>query len=164
MRTSVHDWFLLLRKFLAATQYGQMAVVCQGGYSTGRRILAEIAASGLKFAFHSWGTALEVVAAAHLGVCWPETVTEWLEYPCYSTPSRAGMSPFPLASEILKAPLAVEMGDLIVPRKPGLGVEVDESIVERYPWIDGPWSSFRTDSPRETWSVSGDHSIRWADQ
>ena len=35
-----------------------------------------------------------MVAAAHLGVCWPETVVEWLEYPCYSTPTRAGMYPF----------------------------------------------------------------------
>ena len=50
-----------------------------------RRHYAEIASQGLRFAFHSWGTALEVVAAAHLGICWPETVVEWLEYPCYST-------------------------------------------------------------------------------
>ena len=56
-----------------AVDYVQMDVCCQGGYSLGRRLFAEIARQGLRFAFHSWGTALEVIAAAHLGICWPET-------------------------------------------------------------------------------------------
>ena len=68
----------------------QMDVVCQGGYPIARRLMPEIASAGLKFAFHSWGTALEVVAAAQLGICWPETVVEWLEYPCYSTATARG--------------------------------------------------------------------------
>jgi len=88
-------------------------------------------------------------------------VVEWLEYPCYSTPSRAGMYPFPLAAEILQQPLELDRGDLIVPRTPGLGVQVDESVVERYPWIPGPWSLFRTESPAETLAVTSDHSIKW---
>ena len=144
-----------------AVDYVQMDVCCQGGYSMGRRLFAEIARQDLRFAFHSWGTALEVIAAAHLGICWPETVVEWLEYPCYSTPSRAGMYPFPLASEILKEPLRIDHGDLVVPRSPGLGVTVDESVVDRYPWIPGPWSYFRTDSPAQMRAVTADHSIPW---
>lgn len=148
----------------AAVDYVQMDVVCQGGYPTARRLMPEIANAGLKFAFHSWGTALEVAAAAQLGICWPETVVEWLEYPCYSTATRAGMYAFPLADEILKEPLQIDMGDLIVSRAPGLGVEVDERVVDRYPWIPGPWSSFTLDSPKGTWNVTGDHAVRWADQ
>jgi L-alanine-DL-glutamate epimerase-like enolase superfamily enzyme len=144
-----------------AVDYVQMDVCCQGGYSLGRRLFAEIARQGLRFAFHSWGTALEVAAAAQLGVCWPEVVVEWLEYPCYSTPGGAGMYPFPPASEILTEPLELERGSLIVPRAPGLGVTVDERVIERYPWIPGPWSLFRTDSPAETRAVTGDHSVPW---
>jgi L-alanine-DL-glutamate epimerase-like enolase superfamily enzyme len=144
-----------------AVDFVQMDVCCQGGYAMGRRLLGEIARQELRFAFHSWGTALEVIAAAHLGICWPETVAEWLEYPCYSSPHRAGMYPFPLAAEILKTPLELDLGDLIVPRAPGLGVEVDETVVERYPWIPGPWSYFRTDSPAETRAVTSDHSVKW---
>ena len=147
-----------------SVDYVQMDVVCQGGYPTARRLVPEIASSGLKFAFHCWGTALEVMAAAQLGICWQDNVVEWLEYPCYSTPSRAGMYPFPLAADILTEPLVLDAGDLLVPRKPGLGVEVDESVIQRYPWIPGPWSSFRTESPAETWTVTGDHSVRWADR
>ncbi len=149
---------LILRQ---AVDYVQMDVCCQGGFAMGRRLLGDIARSGLRFAFHSWGTALEVVAAAHLGVCWPESVVEWLEYPCYAAPGRAGMYPFPLASEILKDPLEIDHGDLVVPRGPGLGIAIDESIIERYPWIPGPWSYFRTDSPAETRAVTSDHSVPW---
>src|SRR5437588_339788 len=144
-----------------AVDYVQMDVCCQGGYSLGRRVFAEIARQGLRFAFHSWGTALEVIAAAQLGICWPQMVVEWLEYPCYSSAARAGMYPFPLAAEILTEPLQIERGDLIVPRAPGLGVTVDERVIERYPWIPGPWSLFRTDSPPETRAVTSDHSVQW---
>ena len=144
-----------------AVDYVQMDVCCQGGYAMGRRLFGEIARQGLRFAFHSWGTALEVIAAAHLGICWPEQVVEWLEYPCYSTSTAAGMYPFPLAAEILRDPLPLDHGHLVVPRGPGLGVTVDESVVERYPWRPGPWSFFRTDSPAETRAVSGDHSLPW---
>jgi L-alanine-DL-glutamate epimerase-like enolase superfamily enzyme len=143
-----------------SVDYVQMDVCCQGGYALGRRLMSEISRQGLKFAFHSWGTALEVIAAAHLGICWPEFVTEWLEYPCYSSPKGAGMYAFPLAAEILKEPLHLDRGDLVVPRTPGLGVEVDESVVDRYPWIAGPWSYFRTDSPAETKALTSDHSIK----
>jgi len=144
-----------------AVDYVQMDIVCQGGYPTGRLLLGEVAREGLRFAFHSWGTALEVIAAAHLGICWPEMVAEWLEYPVYSTPAQATMYPFPLAAEILREPLEIRQGELVVPRAPGLGVEVDESVVERYPWLPGPWSSFRRDSPPGTWYVTSDHSAKW---
>ena len=147
-----------------AVDYVQMDIVCQGGYPTARRLMPEIANASLKFAFHSWGTALEVAAAAQLGVCWPETVVEWLEYPCYSTNSRKGMYPFPLADEILAEPLQIDSGDLIVSREPGLGVKIDERVIERYPWIPGPWSSFTLEAPKGTWNVTGDHAVRWADQ
>jgi len=109
-----------------SVDYVQMNVAGQGGYPTAMRLLSQIEHAGLKFAFHNRGTALDVIAAAHFAVCWPEATTEWLEYPVY---------PFPLAAEILREPLEIDSGDLIVPRSPGLGVEVDESVIDRYPWI-----------------------------
>jgi L-alanine-DL-glutamate epimerase-like enolase superfamily enzyme len=148
---------LVLRQ---AVDYVQMDVCLQGGYAMGRRVLAEIARQGLRFAFHSSGTALEAVAAAHLGICWPETVADWLEYPCYSRPDCAGMYPFPLASEILSEGLNLDRGQLMVPRAPGLGVTVDESVAERYPWVPGPWSYFRTDQPAQSKPVTSDRMSR----
>ena len=69
----------------------------------------------------------------------------------------------PVADEILTEPLQLEAGHLVMPDKPGIGVEVDESVVERYPFIPGPWSIFRIDSPPETLAVDGDHSVPWVD-
>jgi L-alanine-DL-glutamate epimerase-like enolase superfamily enzyme len=142
--------------------YVQMDLVGQGGYPTGLRLCSEIAREGLRFAFHSWGTALELIAAAHLGITSPETVAEWLEYPCYAAPGRPGMYPFPLADEILKDPLHIDRGNLVVSTEPGLGIEVNEDVIGKYPWIPGPWSFFSLNSPKETWAVTADHSVKWA--
>ena len=149
--------------------YVQMDVCCQGGFSMARRLFGLIARRELRFAFHSWGTDLEVLAAAHLGVCWPDSVVEWLEYPCYSNAGyshggKPGMYPFPVASEILREPLEIERGELIVPRGAGLGIEINESVIEKYPWKPGPWSIFRIDSPPQTLAVVGDHSIPWQEK
>src|SRR5260370_27767250 len=116
-----------------SVDYIQMDIVCQGGYAMARRLFSEVARSGLKFAFHSWGTALEVIAAAHLGICWPELVVEWLEYPCYSTTSRAGMYPFPLAAEILMVPLEIDHCYLTVPHRPVLAVHVAPRDLVSFP-------------------------------
>jgi L-alanine-DL-glutamate epimerase-like enolase superfamily enzyme len=146
-----------------AADFIQSDVCCQGGFEMGRRIFEACAKARLRFAFHSWGTTLEVLAAAHLGICWDESVVEWLEYPCYSNAGRAGMYPFPAADDILAEPLAIERGCLHVPRKPGLGVEINESVLEKYPFIPGPWSFFKINSPPETIAVTGDHSVKWVE-
>lgn len=141
----------------------QMDVCCQGGFEMGQRIFAAAAQRGIRFAFHSWGTLLEVMAAAQLGVCWDEDVVEWLEYPLHSNEGRTGMYPFPAADEILTEPLELQDGYLVMPDKPGIGVEIDESVIERYPHLPGPWSIFRIDSPPETLAVDGDHSVPWVE-
>jgi L-alanine-DL-glutamate epimerase-like enolase superfamily enzyme len=145
-----------------SVDYLQFDLVSQGGYPAARRMLGEISRAGLKLAFHSWGTALEVIAAAQLGVCWPDQVVEWLEYPCYSTSSQAGMYPFPLAAEVLTESLQLDHGDLILSQLPGLGVQVDESVIERYPWIPGPWAFLRTDSPAGQRAITGSLAEPWS--
>jgi L-alanine-DL-glutamate epimerase-like enolase superfamily enzyme len=139
----------------------QMDVCCQGGFAMGLKVFDLAANHNLKFAFHSWGTALEVVAAAQLGICREESVVEWLEYPCYSSPGKAGMYPFPLADEILKNPLEIRNGYLEIGSGHGLGVDVDESVISKYPFIPGPWSFFHQTSPERTIAVTGDHSVKW---
>ena len=146
-----------------AADYIQMDVCCQGGFAMGRRVCDATAREGLKFAFHSWGTTLEVLAAAHFGICFPENVVEWLEYPCHANFGRKGMYPFPLADEILATPLDIKNGNLNVPNGPGMGVDVDERVIAKYPWIPGPWSFFKIHSPPETIAVTGDHSVKWVE-
>jgi L-alanine-DL-glutamate epimerase-like enolase superfamily enzyme len=147
-----------------AVDYVQMDICCQGGYEMGKKIFESTANAGLRFAFHSWGTMLEVLAAAHFGICWPENVVEWLEYPCYSDDEKPGMYPFPLSDEILKGRLEISNGYLQVPDKPGLGIEINEDAIEKYPFIEGPWSFFMLDSPPQTIAVTGDHSVKWVNE
>jgi len=146
-----------------AVDYVQMDVLCQGGIDMGQRIFEGVRKQGLRFAFHSWGTMLEVLAAAHLGICWQESVVKWLEYPCYANERKPGMYPFPLSDEILKEPLEMEKGYLVVPNGAGLGIEINEKVIEQYPFIPGPWSYFRLDSPSQTIAVTGDHSVKWVE-
>lgn len=146
-----------------AVDFVQMDLLCQGGVATARRIFEKAAESCLRFAFHSWGTDLEVLAAAHLGVCWTADVVEWLEHPCYSSEGRQLMYPFPLATEILADPLPIESGDLVVPDRPGLGIAVVEGVIDRYPYLPGAWSEFRIDSPPSVVAVTGDHSVKWVE-
>jgi L-alanine-DL-glutamate epimerase-like enolase superfamily enzyme len=144
-----------------ACDFMQMDVCCQGGFDMGLKVFDLARDNNMKFAFHSWGNLLEVLAAAQLGVCRDESVVEWLEYPCYSAPGRAGMYPFPLSDEILKDPLEIEKGYLKIPEGTGLGIDVNENIIEQYPFIPGPWSFFHQRSPRKTIAVTGDHSVKW---
>ena len=137
----------------------QMDVCCQGGFAMGQRIFTAAQEHGGRFAFHSWGTLLEVMAAAQLGACWDADVVEWLEYPLHSNEGRPGMYPFPAADELLAEPLQIEDGSLVLPSKPGIGVDIGQSVVERFPFRPGPWSIFRIDSPPETLAVDGDHSV-----
>lgn len=144
-----------------AVDYVQSDVCCQGGFARGEKIFDAAAAQGVRYAFHSWGTQLEVMAAAHLGITRPESVAAWLEFPCHRRGKRPGMYPLDLAEDILGEPLAIEGGYLTVPRTPGLGVAVDETVVHRYRWQPGPWSYFRLESPAETYAVTGDHSVKF---
>lgn len=138
--------------------YVQSDVAIQTGFALGRKLFAAIEKEGLRYAFHSWGTELELAAAAQIGVCYPESVVEWLEYPLYTQPRRQFMYEFPIAQQILAEPMVVERGDLLVPRTPGLGVTVDERAFAKFPWVDGPWSTFTLTSPPGTFAVTGNHS------
>lgn len=162
--TGEHEQELLGFEDLAkrnACDFLQMDVCCQGGFEMGLKVFDLARDHNMKFAFHSWGTTLEVLAAAQLGVCRDESVVEWLEYPCYSSPGRTGMYPFPLADEILKEPLTIEKGYLTLPDGHGLGIDINEEVIHHYPFIRGPWSFFHQTSPRQTIAVTGDHSVKW---
>ena len=104
----------------------QGELVKQGGFHTGRPLLASIARSGLQFAFARGGTALDALVAAHLAVCWPETVVPYLEQP------PAG----PLAGGILADELEIHEGVLeLDASRPGLGIEVNLAAIEQFPWV-----------------------------
>ena len=105
---------------------------------------------------------METIADAQVGACFGKETASWLEYPCYSHRGQPIMYPFPLADEILTEPLQIENGDLVLPDKPGLGSEVNETVIEKYPYQPGPWSTFEIKSPAQTLNLSGDHALVWS--
>jgi L-alanine-DL-glutamate epimerase-like enolase superfamily enzyme len=100
------------------------------------------------FVPHHFGTLLGLVANAQLVAA---AGGELLEYPIFEddphldAESDPGMYPNELAFEILTDDLDVEDGTLEVPDGPGLGVTVDESCIEDYPFVDGAWTTFHYD-------------------
>lgn len=91
------------------------------------------------FVPHNFGTQLGLVANAHLVAAQPET--PYLEYPVFGD-DTAGMYPFPLAEDVVADDLVIEDGTFSVPSGPGLGIEVDESVVDEYPHREGAWTEF----------------------
>jgi len=101
-------------------------LVEQGGFHTLRPMIASIARSDLQFAFVKGATALDALMAAHLAVCWPESVVHFVERP------PAGG----LADGILAERLSIHEGVLeLDTSRPGLGIDVNLEAIERFPWV-----------------------------
>jgi L-alanine-DL-glutamate epimerase-like enolase superfamily enzyme len=114
--------------------------VGHGGITGALRIAAMARAHGLEYAPHNWGIALQTLANAHVLATMPEAEAPWLEFPCFTDERWTTLYPFPGAYDCIKQPLTVESGELVLPLGPGLGVEIDETVVERYPYLPGPWT------------------------
>lgn len=96
-----------------------------GGLSEVRRVCDLAAEHGLKAATHSWSDALAIVANAHAIAAAPAGITVEID--------RTGN---PFVEELLGTPLAVEDGQIDLGEAPGLGVEVNEAVIERHRMAD----------------------------
>lgn len=143
--------------------FTQADVSHHGGFSGLREILSLCEKSNIAFAFHNWGTALETVADALIGSCFPRDTAAWLEYPEYAHRDSRVMYPYPLSDGLVPDAPRPLQGELDLPDGPGLGVTVDEGMLDEYPYLPGPWSIFELESPPSKLALSGDHALPWAD-
>ena len=111
----------------------QVNVMQLGGLLSTRACLQSLAERGQQFVLTGATTPLEVVALAHLASGFSEAACIGIDWPCFS--SRASFSL--LAEALLKQPLPIESGSLRVPDGAGLGVEVNEAVLHRFPWKSG---------------------------
>jgi L-alanine-DL-glutamate epimerase-like enolase superfamily enzyme len=102
-----------------------------GGIGEARRACELAAAHGVQVALHVWGCAPAVAANYHLGLTVPNCVM--LECPIMENP---------LQDELFVEPLVVEDGFVLPPRAPGLGVELTEKLIAKYPYVAGSASLF----------------------
>lgn len=100
----------------------QPDVAKTGGVSQAFAVAAATADRGLHYAPHYLGGAVGFVATLH----------------CFAAAGRNGLAvemdanPNPLASELLQDPLHVRDGFVGIPEGPGLGLALNEDVVERY--------------------------------
>ncbi len=104
----------------------QPDVMLSGGILTAKKIAGMAEAFGLRIAPHTWTNGLGLAANLHvMGAC-PNC--EWAEYP-YEPPGWT-----PQARDFcLKAPITITSdGYIEIPKKPGLGVEINSDAVKEY--------------------------------
>lgn len=90
-----------------------------GGLTSAVRMAETAAAHGIPMSPHHYGSDIGFVAALHLAASQPN----------FSIMLR-DEAPVPLRGDILAEPLTVTNGSVAVPDKPGLGIELNEAIVQ----------------------------------
>jgi L-alanine-DL-glutamate epimerase-like enolase superfamily enzyme len=92
--------------------------------------IAEVADRyGIHLCPHSWHNGLMAVESAHLVAALPHP--HILELCMIQGPLQWG---------VLKQPPAIEQGYLLLPDRPGLGVELAADVQERFPYVEGHYA------------------------
>ncbi len=92
-----------------------------GGITECHRIGKLAAGRGLRVATHTWSDAVALVANMHLIASLPTAITVEVD--------QTGN---PFIEDLLTEPLKVIDGEIAMPQKPGLGIELNQETVERY--------------------------------
>jgi galactonate dehydratase len=118
---TIHEFEMLLQR--GAVQYVRPDVCMAGGLTHCKKIAALAEAHYVGVVPHNPLSPVSTAACVQLAACIPNFALQ--EYP--------GNEHVPPKSEIVKNPLRVENGFLIVPDTPGIGVELAEDAREKYP-------------------------------
>ncbi len=118
---SIHEFEMLLRR--GAVQYVRPDVCLAGGLSHCKKIAAIAEAHYVGVVPHNPLSPVSTAACLQLAACIPNFAIQ--EYPTGELE--------PPKSEIVKTPLRLENGFLIIPDAPGIGIELAEDAQERYP-------------------------------
>jgi L-alanine-DL-glutamate epimerase-like enolase superfamily enzyme len=92
-----------------------------GGFTVARKIVHMAERANVLVIPHSWSSDLLTAASLHLNAFQRRAV--FIEF---------NTSQGPLSRQLAKQPLALVDGYLDVPNAPGLGVEVDERVIDEY--------------------------------
>lgn len=103
-----------------------------GGLTEGRRIFEMARLFNIPVVPHNWGTMINFAASVHLVAAMPRGFL--CEYPITARTPEASLTrtPSPMMTELSKKPVEIQEGCAIVPQGPGLGIELDDEVVEKY--------------------------------
>jgi L-alanine-DL-glutamate epimerase-like enolase superfamily enzyme len=92
-----------------------------GGFTVARKVMELARETGCEICPHAWQSDLLTAASLHLNAVLPEALFQ-----------EFNVSDDPISRKLCRSPLRLVGGMLAVPQGPGLGVEVDREVVERY--------------------------------
>lgn len=101
-----------------------------GGITEAKRIVSMAQASNLRVAPHVWGGAVGLATAVHFIAALP--ATPHVDHPPHPLMLEYDMSDNALRTQLLKTPLTLDAGHVLLPEGPGLGIELDRDAVARY--------------------------------
>ncbi len=104
-----------------AVDFVQPDVARAGGITEIRKITGLAAKHDVPVSFHTWGDGVALAASVHLAAALENCIVMELDY-TYN----------PLRQELLREPLDVDNGYLIPPDRPGLGIELNQEVLQRF--------------------------------
>lgn len=102
--------------------------VC-GGFTEFRKIAAMASANHVRVIPHMFGTAIRLAATLHLLAALPDSPRALEPFP---TLLEYDMSENALRTELAREPIRHREGIVDVPQGPGLGIEIDRDVLQRY--------------------------------
>jgi len=117
---------LVVRK---AMDIVQPDVCAAGGISECRKIATLASAHGVECVPHAWGSAIGLAATLHFLAALPDQPPSFrpmpplLEFEQCENPFRDLLS---------REPITLNRGKVKIPTKPGLGIDIDRGVLDRY--------------------------------
>ena len=144
VRTGAGEQELMLPALLLLAQNCVIDVILAnmtllGGITETRQLVQKLSTSGPPVVLTGGTTPCEVLALAQLAASCPLEMIAAVEHPFFLD-ENAENNLFALGADVLKEALVIENGSLVLPQASGLGIQVNERVIERYPWKSG---SFR---------------------
>jgi L-rhamnonate dehydratase len=100
--------------------------IATSGFTEGARIASLAAVHEKPLAIHSWGTLVTIMAGVHFGLVTPNcAITEY------------NFTEHPLNELLAVESVRPREGHIVAPDAPGLGVKLDPSLPERFPYTAG---------------------------
>ncbi len=107
----------------------QPDVCAAGGISECRKIAALASAHGVECVPHAWGSAIGLAATVQFLAALPDTPPAFRPTPPML---EFEQTPNPLRDHLAREPIQQVRGIVRVPDGPGLGIEVDRDVLQRY--------------------------------
>ena len=112
-----------------ALDIAQPDVCICGGFTEFRKIAAMASANHVRVIPHMFGTAVRLAATLHLLATLPDSPRAIEPFP---TLLEYDMSENALRTELAKDPIGHREGMVAVPQGPGLGIEINRGVLEKY--------------------------------